>query len=821
MTNREINSKNLLEIFEAWDDSDLFLVIVLDKNGKIRFLNKRMCEFFGTTKQEVIGKELCAVNIQGAEKLWEEICSRIKIKEPFKHEIKVSTKDAPTQTAIFEFREFKTGLVEGFVGIGTLSKSSMREYLEFLDLLLEERTQALRESEAKYRELVELAKSIIFKWDADGKVIWMNEYGLKFFGFSEEEIVGRSVYETFVPKVESTGKDLSNLVREIFENEERYTSNINENVKKDGTRVWIHWSNRPIKDHEGKLVAILSIGTDITDRIKMERMQEHELKKSRAISRLYGLLLSPAAKIDDIEYALLDEAKAITDSRSGFIGRLDHKTREVIEIKFIREKDGKIEKAVKMVQSAECALKSVLNYVWSAGAFFSNSPNGHPGFDCMPEWHIKIDRFLTTPILIDGDAVGVLVLVNSKRDYNDEDLEAISELCRYYTLALKKMKYEEELIFRENLYRTLFEIAPVPTLTVDEKGIIRNINSAFERLSGYTKEEVEGKKSWKEFVHPEDIPRMEAYRAKRFAGHHAPHSYEFRFLDRQRNVHDVLINVDLIPETKKVIASFVDLTETKRLQEDLKRSKEALEKYSKHLEELVEEKTRELREKERLAAIGQTASSIAHDLKSPLQVLINSVYLIKMGISKLPAPLVDQLRDFGIMESLSRIEKQIDYINKILSDLQEVSRPIKPDFKSTRLEPLIQESLQSSTVPANVEVIVRDRGVVSELDPYLMKRVLVNLIENAVQAMPNGGKLMIETSKTESDVFITIKDTGMGMPKDVIENLFQPFFTTKAKGTGLGLSTSKRIIEAHGGAISVESEVGKGTTFTIRIPVKK
>ncbi|MBS7288902.1 MAG: GHKL domain-containing protein, partial [Candidatus Freyarchaeota archaeon] len=321
--------------------------------------------------------------------------------------------------------------------------------------------------------------------------------------------------------------------------------------------------------------------------------------------------------------------------------------------------------------------------------------------------------------------------------------------------------------------------------------------------------------------YPEDIPKMESYRAERLAGRRAPDSYEFRFVDRLGGVREVLASVALIPGTMKTVASLVDMTDLRRLHEDLKRSKSELEKYSKHLEELVEERTRELREKERLAAIGQAATSIAHDLRSPLQVLTNSVYLIKMGISKLPVPIVDQLRNLGVMESLSMIEKQIGYINKILSDLQEVSRPIRPNLKSIGLEGLIQESLQSVTVPTNVEVTVRDGGVETKLDPYLMKRVLVNLIENAVQAMPNGGKLMIETSKTDSEVFITIKDTGMGIPKDVLENLFQPFFTTKTKGTGLGLNTSKRIIEAHGGAISVESEVGKGTTFTIRIPIKQ
>ncbi|MGC8935842.1 MAG: sensor histidine kinase, partial [Candidatus Methanomethylicaceae archaeon] len=182
---------------------------------------------------------------------------------------------------------------------------------------------------------------------------------------------------------------------------------------------------------------------------------------------------------------------------------------------------------------------------------------------------------------------------------------------------------------------------------------------------------------------------------------------------------------------------------------------------------------------------------------------------------------VEELKNLGVLDSLSRIEKQIEYINMILSNMQELSKPIKPDLRSVDLRTLIQESTQSVSIPKNIEVDIIDGTGEVELDPYLMKRVLVNIIENAVHAMPRGGRLTIETLKSDSEVCVTIRDTGMGMPKEVMDNLFKPFFTTKAKGTGFGLFNVKRIVEAHGGKISVESEVGKGTTFTIRIPLKR
>ncbi|MBC7112504.1 MAG: PAS domain S-box protein [Candidatus Methanomethyliales bacterium] len=820
MTNSDINPDDFLRIFSFFDDSDV-LLIVLDGKWKIKFLNKKACDFFGVTKQDLVGKNLLLeTSILGGRELREAFYSKIKSEGSFKHELSASTKDGSVQTATFEFRFFKKEGTELIIGVGTLINLPTRDWLKFLELLIEERTEALRESENKYRELVELAKSIIFKWDAEGKVIWMNEYGLKFFGFTEEEIIGRSVYETIVPRVESTGRDLTTLVRDIVEKEEEYASNINENVKKDGTRVWIHWSNRPIKDSKGNLVAILSIGTDITDRIKMEKMQEYELNKSRALSKLYSLLVSPTIKIGDVEDAILAEAMEITESRCGFVGRVDPKTGELVSNKIVQSPECLLkEKKIKL--SPDNKPKSLIEFALSnLKPFYTNSPKDHPAYKGEPEWHVKVERFLAAPMLVEGRVIGILALANSKRNYDDRDLETVSEMSRYYALALQRINYEEELIIRENLYKTLFENAPVPTLLIDENDTMSKINTAFEKLSGYTKGEVEGKKIWKEFVFPEDLKKMEAYRAERLAGRYAPQSYEFRFLDKNMNVHDVLINVSIIPGTKKTIASFIDLTDIKRLNEALKRSKEELEKYSKHLEELVEERTKELREKERLAAIGEAATSIAHDLKSPLQVLINSVYIAKMGISKLPAPMVEQLKSSGVLESLSKMEKQIGYINRILLDLQEISRPIKPEALNVNLGALIQESLQSVTVPNNIEL--KTQGELdARLDPYLMKRVLINLIENAVQAMPKGGKLEIACSRVGSELLITIKDTGIGMPKEVVENIFKPFFTTKTRGTGFGLYTSKRIVEAHGGTITVESEVGKGTTFTIRIPIKQ
>ncbi|MEM3430645.1 MAG: ATP-binding protein, partial [Candidatus Bathyarchaeia archaeon] len=129
--------------------------------------------------------------------------------------------------------------------------------------------------------------------------------------------------------------------------------------------------------------------------------------------------------------------------------------------------------------------------------------------------------------------------------------------------------------------------------------------------------------------------------------------------------------------------------------------------------------------------------------------------------------------------------------------------------------------ISTINIPENIKVTLNvDRETTLKVDPDLIRRLFTNLITNAIQAMPDGGQLTIKTSKNDREVSISFQDTGVGIPEENINRLFDPFFTTKAKGQGLGLSICKRIVEAHEGSISVESKVGVGSTFTVKLPIK-
>ena len=147
-------------------------------------------------------------------------------------------------------------------------------------------------------------------------------------------------------------------------------------------------------------------------------------------------------------------------------------------------------------------------------------------------------------------------------------------------------------------------------------------------------------------------------------------------------------------------------------------------------------------------------------------------------------------------------------------------RPLKPTIQETDLETLCEEALFKSGVLEKIDASCRVEREVKMIttDQGLLKRILTNLVNNAVQAMQHGGKLVIHAYREANEAVITVKDTGVGIPEEIKPSLFTPLFTTKSKGQGFGLAVVKRLTEALGGTVTYESEVGKGTKFTIRLP---
>jgi signal transduction histidine kinase len=208
---------------------------------------------------------------------------------------------------------------------------------------------------------------------------------------------------------------------------------------------------------------------------------------------------------------------------------------------------------------------------------------------------------------------------------------------------------------------------------------------------------------------------------------------------------------------------------------------------------------------------------VGHDLRNPLQATAGTLYLVKKLLSS--RHVEDMMEAVKLLEKL---HNQVYYMDKIVSDIQDYARPVGAKLIETNVPDLIREATSDARIPRTVQCSMIIEGDLSNAmtNPILLKRVLTNLINNSVQAMPKGGRLTITALKHQDLLTVSVQDTGVGIAPASLEKIFNPFFTTKAQGQGLGLVVSKRLVEAQGGTITVKSKMGEGSTFTITIPSK-
>ena len=399
-----------------------------------------------------------------------------------------------------------------------------------------------------------------------------------------------------------------------------------------------------------------------------------------------------------------------------------------------------------------------------------------------------------------GEVRGVFA---AARDVTDR--KRLEEELKRYSLHLEELvaertrklrESEEEL--RASRERLEYVVASNPAVLVLEKPFadLSNTFSTFVSESarsvfGFEPKDFLGEHGSEFFnsrVPPDDLAQYLAEVPLLWSEGH--HTFEFRFLHSDGAFRwireEMKVTRDAEGHPLDVVGVCTDVTERKKLQEKLAKA-------------------------ERLAAIGETAAMVGHDLRNPLQGIAGALYLLKK----------ETLTAEERYEMLQVIEKSVHYSDAIVKDLLDYSTEIKLKLAEATPKSITSDAIGAVKIPQNVTVrdLLEDQPTLS-VDRDMMKRVFINLIENAVDAMPQGGILTISSKKSDGNVEIKLTDTGAGIPKKLIENLWKPLRTTKATGMGLGLAICKRIVETHGGSISVKSEIGHGTTFTIQLPFR-
>jgi signal transduction histidine kinase/putative methionine-R-sulfoxide reductase with GAF domain len=282
--------------------------------------------------------------------------------------------------------------------------------------------------------------------------------------------------------------------------------------------------------------------------------------------------------------------------------------------------------------------------------------------------------------------------------------------------------------------------------------------------------------------------------------------------DGRRPTRDSLASLELFIHQAAVAI------ENCQLISSLNDAREELKAEAELLESKVEQRTRELKESQeqliraqRLAAIGELASMVGHDLRNPLTGIAGATYYLKTKLGRKATRKISEMLDL--------IQKEIKYSNKIVSDLLDYSTEMVLEISETTPKIIIEEALSSVRIPRSIRLVnsAEDSPRI-RIDVDKMKRVLINIFKNSVDSMPEGGKLEVDSRLNGDCLQIAVSDSGSGMSKSVLRKIWTPLFTTKAKGMGLGLPICKRIVEAHGGRICAESVVGKGTVFTVSFP---
>ena len=351
---------------------------------------------------------------------------------------------------------------------------------------------------------------------------------------------------------------------------------------------------------------------------------------------------------------------------------------------------------------------------------------------------------------------------------------------------------EEELLEQEASYRRGIDRAPACILMVDAAaGTIFDANHVAERLLGYSREELAGRPL--EDLHPRaERDRVAALWKAALEQGHASRD-DLHMITRRGEHVPVFSNAGYIEYGNRHYVQLisVDISDRKRLEGQLIQS-------------------------EKMAAIGQLAAGIAHELRNPLAIVMNALYDLAQ-ISGTANP--------EVVEDLRIAEEEIGRAQAIIKNLLEFSRESGAELESLDVNDMLTRTLQL------MQKYLQDNGVrvSSSLGPVprclanqnAMRQILLNLITNAVQAMPRGGELSLSTTVVNDNVIrLMVRDSGVGIPSEHLQDIFNPFYTTKApgQGTGLGLSVVHSILQRYKGAIHVESEVGQGTTFTIDLP---
>ncbi|GJL56834.1 MAG: hypothetical protein NPIRA02_39660 [Nitrospirales bacterium] len=639
---------------------------------------------------------------------------------------------------------------------------------------LNQKVEEIGSLEEKYRDLIENSPEMIHQLEASGRFVHVNQTELRKLGYTLEDMLGMSLWD-IVPDdqqvmmkryVEELGSQDHQTIETVF-------------VTKAGESIDVEIHSTALMDAQtGALVYSRGFVRDITERKVLQR------------------------EIERYTIGLEQEVSDRTQQLSASEGRYKAIFNLSADSIFVVNKDGLIEAVNErerdmLGHSHEALLGcSFLDVVVPAQRenIAELLQRMRAGAHQTPTQEIEVYDVTQRYRYVEIDVIRVDMGTHSSVMVQLRDIaerKRLQDQLHRYSEALEEKVQErtQEIEQAKQYIESLLENANDVIYTLDRDQCFTYVNSMIESW-GYTKDELIGR------------PFLTVL-SKRYRGRHLKETldvgvkqvYEVEMASRTGEHRSVLVSVSPLYDQQGASLGMLgiarDITERKTLE-------------------------RQVQNAERLASVGKLAAGVAHEINNPLGGILNCLYNIRKGT----------LSEARAQEYMHFMEDGLQRVQKIVRQLLDFSQQYQPELVETEMNALVDRVLaltKHTLVAKRIELKKQYDPALPTImvDPHMIEQVLTNLILNAGQATREGGTVTVRTRQIDRVCEIDVEDTGCGIAQDVRSKIFDPFFTTKrtGEGTGLGLSVSLGIVERHGGEVLLDSEVGKGTKFTVRLPL--
>jgi PAS domain S-box-containing protein len=642
-------------------------------------------------------------------------------------------------------------------------------------------------------------EGLVLVRQADGVIVQTNPRFEAMFGYSPSELAGKNMATVIAPMDGKSSEDVAEEIISAVRETGSWTGEVR-SVSKEGAPFWCQANVSALESSEYGAIWVAT-HQDITER---KRLQEALRRRVQELDSLQETLLEITGQHDlsQLLNRIVERAAALLDAPGGGLYLCDHEKQEA--------------RCVVSYNTKVSAVGLVLKYGEGAAGVVAQTGNPliiddyrtWPGRAAAYEEDRPFGAVLSAPMIWQGQVIGVIhILRYDTRRFTEENLALLRLFANHAAVAVENArlygrveqhaaqlenKVEErtrKLAESEKRFRELADLLPQVVYEIDERGYFTFVNRSALTITGYTHDDIAKGLDALQLFAESDRDRVKKNIGRVLAGETLG-STEYVARRKDGSTFPVLITSTRIIRGGRAAGLrgiVMDITERKQMEDRLLKA-------------------------ERLAAVGETAAMVGHDLRNPLQAISAATYVLKKNLTP---PANERTR-----EMLEAIENGVRYADRIVSDLTEYSQDLRLELSETTPKSLIREAIQQVKIPKNI--IVSDSTSDDpkvRVDRAKIKRIFINLIENAIDAMATGGKLEISSIRSNSHLEVKFTDTGQGIPENVLRELWKPLITTKPKGMGLGLAICKRIAEAHSGSISVESRIGEGTTFTLELPI--